>query len=126
MQPTTNKDNQMVARVTDLRGEDPAAETAVRMTQRKRPETGRYLLQVDRQTKASYPTVETAEAAGMVIKTGYPLVQISVYDSVECRNTSVALPIAPQEQAHLPESPVVEGRKSRPRTNTPATKEATA
>jgi len=29
-------------------------------SQRKRPESGRYLLQVDRQTKGSYPTAEAA------------------------------------------------------------------
>jgi hypothetical protein len=87
----------MAARVTELRSEDvPAPETAVRITQHKRPETGRYLLQVDRQTKASYPTVESAEAAGIVIKTGYPLVQVSIYDSVECRNAFVKLAIEPQ------------------------------
>ena len=37
-------------------------------SQRKRPERGRYLLQVDRQTKGSYTTSETAQAAALVIK----------------------------------------------------------
>ena len=32
-------------------------------SQRKRPERGRYLLQVDRQTKASFATLEAAEKA---------------------------------------------------------------
>ena len=47
-------------------------------SQRKRPETGRYLLQVDRQTKGSYKTSEAAQSAGLEIKTGYPLVQVSM------------------------------------------------
>jgi hypothetical protein len=83
----------MVARVIKLReAGDPAPESDERLSQRKRPETGRYLLQVDRQTKASYPTAETAQAAGMAIKTSHPIVQVSVYDSVEYRNTLVELP----------------------------------
>ena len=32
-------------------------------TQRKRPESGRYLLQVDKQTKGSYKTPEAAQSA---------------------------------------------------------------
>jgi hypothetical protein len=85
----------MVARVIKLReAGDPAPETEERLSQRKRPETGRYLLQVDRQTKASYPTAEAAQAAGMAIKTGYPIVQVSIYDSVEYQNTLVELPAA--------------------------------
>jgi len=63
-------------------------------SQRKRPETGRYLLQVDRQTKGSYTTSEAAQSAGLAIKTGYPIVQVSVYDSVESTNTLVELPAA--------------------------------
>ena len=58
-------------------------------SQRKRPETGRYLLQVDRQTKGSYQTSEAAQSAGLAIKTGHPIVQVSVYDSVESTNTMV-------------------------------------
>ena len=45
-------------------------------SQRKRPERGRYLLQVDRQTKGSYTTSETAQAAALVIKKNYPIVQV--------------------------------------------------
>ena len=58
-------------------------------SQRKRPERGRYLLQVDRQTKGSYTTSEAAQAAALVIKTGYPIVQVSIYDSVDNTNTMV-------------------------------------
>jgi hypothetical protein len=53
------------------------------VSQRKRPEVGRFLLQVDRQTKGSYATGEAAEAAGKIIKEGHPLVQVAVYDTVD-------------------------------------------
>lgn len=62
------------------------------VSQRKRAEVGRFLLQVDRQTKGSYLTAGAAETAGMVIKKGYPIVQVSVYDSVESVSTPVDLP----------------------------------
>jgi formylglycine-generating enzyme required for sulfatase activity len=58
-------------------------------SQRKRPETGRYLLQVDRQTKGSYKTPEAAQAAALAIKKSYPIVQVSVYDAVEYTHTMV-------------------------------------
>jgi hypothetical protein len=63
-------------------------------SQRKRPETGRYLLQVDRQTKGSYMTPEAAQSAALVIKTGFPIVQVSVYDSIEYTHTMVEAPAA--------------------------------
>jgi hypothetical protein len=63
-------------------------------SQRKRPETGRYLLQIDRQTKGSYNTMESAQAAALAIKTGYPIVQASVYDSVEYSHTIIEAPAA--------------------------------
>jgi len=63
-------------------------------SQRKRPERGRYLLQVDRQTKGSYPTAEAAQSAAQVIKIGYPIVQVSVSDSVEYTHTLVEAPAA--------------------------------
>jgi hypothetical protein len=63
-------------------------------SQRKRPEAGRYLLQVDRQTKGSYTTVEAANSAAQLIKTGYPIVQVSVYDSVDHTYTLMEAPAA--------------------------------
>jgi hypothetical protein len=48
---------------------DTEAEEIV--SQRKRPESGRYLLQVDRQTKGSYKTSEAAQSAALEIKTEY-------------------------------------------------------
>ena len=74
----------MVARSPTLsETADPASKSKERLSQSKRPESGRYLLQVDRQTKCSYATIASAEAAGMTIKVGYPHVQVSVYDSAD-------------------------------------------
>ena len=56
------------------------------VTQRERPDDGRFRLQVDRQTKGSYATYEAAEAAGMAIKKAYPILQVAVYDSIESVN----------------------------------------
>lgn len=61
-------------------------------SQKKRPESGRFLLQVDRQTKGSYQTADAAQAVGLVIKKGYPITHVSVYDSVDGVNTMVELP----------------------------------
>jgi len=61
-------------------------------SQRKRPERGRFLLQVDRQTKGSYTTSEAAQAAARVIKKNYPIVQVSVYDSVDNSNKMIEAP----------------------------------
>jgi len=59
------------------------------LSQRKRPERGRFLLQVDKQTKGSYTTAEAAQAAALVIKKNYPIVSVSVYDSVDNASTLV-------------------------------------
>ena len=64
------------------------------LSQRKRPERGRFLLQVDRQTKGSYTTSEAAQAAALIIKNNYPIVKVSVYDSVDNSNTLVEAPAA--------------------------------
>jgi hypothetical protein len=62
-------------------------------SQRKQAE-GRFRLQVDRQTKATYDTFEAAEAAGMVIKKSHPIVYVGVYDHVEGINKIIQLPEA--------------------------------
>jgi hypothetical protein len=86
----------MAPRVISLREKEEAApETEQPLSsQRKRPEVGRFLLQVDRQTKGSYPTTEAAAAAGMAIKTAHPIVQVSIYDSIDTVNTLIELPAA--------------------------------
>jgi hypothetical protein len=68
--------------------EEPAQEM---FSQRRRPETGQFLLQVDRQTKASFTTFEAAEAAGRVIKKNFPVVRVAIYDSVTCVNKIIEL-----------------------------------
>ena len=47
----------------------------------------RFRLQVDRQTKAAFATLSEAETAGQKIKKAHPLVQVSVYDAEESRQT---------------------------------------
>ena len=47
-------------------GSDKEAEEAV--SQRERRERGRYLLQVDKQTKGSYKTPEASQSAALEIK----------------------------------------------------------
>lgn len=69
--------------------EEPVPEP---ITQRKQPDSGRFRLQVDRQTKASYATYEAAETAGKGIKKNYPILQVAVYDGVESVNKIVELP----------------------------------
>ena len=59
---------------------------------RKLPEVGQFCLQVDRQTKGSYTTLEAAEAAGMIIKKRYPILQVAVYDRIHGINTLLELP----------------------------------
>ncbi len=74
---------------------DPAPEApAASFSQSKRPELGRFLLQVDRQTKRSYASAEAASVAGLAIKKSYPVVSVSVYDSIETINTAIELPAA--------------------------------
>jgi hypothetical protein len=84
----------MATQVIKLReAEQPTPEMGQEVrSQSKRPEAGRFLLQVDRQTKQSYATTEAAEMAGMVIKKAHPIVRVSVYDSVETENKILELP----------------------------------
>lgn len=87
----------MAPRVIKLREPgEPAQESEqeieqAALSQRKRPEVGRFLLRVDGQTKGSHATAEAAEAAGRVIKEGHPVVQVCVYDNVDGVNTLIDL-----------------------------------
>jgi hypothetical protein len=67
-------------------------------SQRKQTEAGPYLLQVDRQTKSSFNTFEAARSAAMQIKTGFPMLQVSIYDSVSKSYTLVDLPARSSSQ----------------------------
>ena len=71
--------------------EKTETEREEKFSQRKRPEPERFVLQVDRQTKGSYPTAETAHAAGLAIKTDFPLLHVTVYDSVERARTTIGV-----------------------------------
>jgi hypothetical protein len=62
--------------------------------QGKRPETGQFQLQVDRQTKVSYGTYEAAERAGVAIKQSHPIVQVAIYNAVEGLRKIIELPNA--------------------------------
>ena len=59
---------------------------------RKPPEAGRFCLQVDRQTKASYSTREAAGKAGLAVKRGFPIVHVTVFDADEGKNETILLP----------------------------------
>jgi hypothetical protein len=59
--------------------------------QLEQPQTGRCLLQVDRQTKGSFATPEAARSAGLEIKRGFPVLQVSICDSVTKSHTLVNL-----------------------------------
>src|SRR5262249_47020488 len=68
--------------------DDPAEE---HIGQRKRPESGRFRLLVDQQTKASFVTSEDAEKAGLAIKKKFPIVRVTVYDSAEAVTRALEL-----------------------------------
>ena len=83
----------MALRSKMLTKELDAEETAPEvLSQRRKPDVGQFRLQVDRQTKASFTTLEAAEEAGMIIKRAHPVVRVSVYDAVECLNRIIELP----------------------------------
>ncbi|MEX2281122.1 MAG: hypothetical protein WEE89_01415 [Gemmatimonadota bacterium] len=61
-------------------------EIAREHVRQRRPMQERFWLQVDRQTKASFTTIEAAEKAGLAIKKAHPIVQVAVYDAAESTN----------------------------------------
>ena len=77
---------------------DPVETAREPAHQRKKPEE-RFWLQVDRQTKKSFTTLGAAEEAGEVIKQAHPIVQVSVYDSVDCVNKIIGAPAAAEAPA---------------------------
>ena len=86
----------MAPRQIKMPGKDNSDKEAEEVfSQRKRPESGRYLLQVDKQTKDSYKTSEAAQSAALEIKKAYPIVQVPIYDSVDNSIRLVELPGAP-------------------------------
>jgi hypothetical protein len=75
-----------VDRSASVKPEDPAPE---QQRQQNRLENGRFCLQVDRQTKASYASYEDAEQAALAIKKGHPVVLVAIRDVVEGVNTVI-------------------------------------
>jgi hypothetical protein len=59
---------------------------------RKPPETGRFRLQVDRQTKGSYATREAAADAGLAIKRAFPILHVSVFDAEAGQSEAIEVP----------------------------------
>lgn len=60
---------------------DKAAEPDTARANQGRPPLARYRLQVDRQTKATFASLDEARSAGQAIKKAYPVVQVSIYDA---------------------------------------------
>ena len=58
----------------------------------QQPDTERYQLQIDRQTKRSFKTPEAARSAALEIKSRFPALQVSIYDSVSKSRTMVDIP----------------------------------
>lgn len=57
--------------------------------QQSQPTTERYLLQIDRQSKRAFKTLEDARTAAQEIKSRFPTLQISVYDTLNGSRTIV-------------------------------------
>ena len=71
-----------------MKSSDPIEQAPLVVDQRKQPDQ-RYRLQVDRQTKRSFDNLEAAAEAGTVIKKAHPIVQVSIYDAVDCVNQMI-------------------------------------
>jgi hypothetical protein len=64
-----------------------AAEPIMVKVGQTRAPLGRFRLQVDRQTKATFASMDEAETAGKAIKKAHPIVQVSVYDAEQSAQT---------------------------------------
>ena len=67
-------------------------QTEEQRLQHQQPETERYQLQIDRQTKRSFKTSEAARSAALEIKSRFPSLQVSIYDGVAKSRTMVDVP----------------------------------
>ncbi len=59
------------------------------VTGQGKPSLQQFRLKVDGQTKDSFTTIEAAEKAGLKIKKAHPIVKVSIYDSIEGRQTII-------------------------------------
>lgn len=55
---------------------------------------GRFLLQVDRQTKEAFQTREAAQKAGMALKRAFPILHVGVLDVEEGKSEAIVPPSA--------------------------------
>jgi hypothetical protein len=69
-----------------------AEQTEEKWPRQRQPDTERYLLQIDRQTKRSFKTPEAARLAAVEIKARFPALQVSIYDDVSKSRTLVDVP----------------------------------
>jgi hypothetical protein len=77
-----------------------AVEDSPLVVDQRKPADQRYRLQVDRQTKRSFTELDAAVEAGLVIKRAHPIVQVSIYDSVDCVNQTIGVDgVVPAEPA---------------------------
>lgn len=80
-----NKESSRMATMSMPKKE--ASEPVVISKGQTRAPLGRFRLQVDRQTKAAYDSMDEAEKAGKAIKKAHPIVQVSVYDAEQSAQT---------------------------------------
>jgi len=92
--PIEGKSSMALRSKTLTKSPEPEETVQETVSQRRRPEAGQFLLQVDRQTKASFVSFEAAEKAGLVIKKNFPVVRVAVYDSITGVNKILELPAA--------------------------------
>jgi len=81
----TNKEVSRMATMSMPKKE--AAEPIMMKAGQTRAPLGRFRLQVDRQTKATFASMDEAETAGKAIKKAHPIVQVSVYDAEQSAQT---------------------------------------
>ena len=60
--------------------------------QQRQPDTERYLLQIDGQTKRSFKTPEAAQAMALEIKARFPALQVAIYDDLTKSRTLIDVP----------------------------------
>ena len=68
---------------------EKAAEPEVAKASQSRPPLARFRLQVDRQTKATFASLDEARTAGKAIKKAFPVVQVSIYDAEQSAQASL-------------------------------------
>ena len=74
---------------TPIKGGAKSKDTEDGRPKQGKPETERYSLQIDRQSKRSFATPEAALAAAKETKSRFPALQVSVYDTKSGSHTAV-------------------------------------